>query len=574
MSSYMPAPGTTQATLKGRQWRHGIIVWAFMVAGLIGRRETGSKEPCDPPAGKRKRTSSGSSPSPLPTGKQRTTGTAARLDAGSDADSDAGSNADPDTGSDADSGATRSDGGEEGEETPVPLPENLSDEYQDVFPSMPTHDAVLDVVCRGALLMGKLCQDNVADGAELSNKAINEISDEAHQFVTRYVRVLFGAIHSTKLHKLAFHLGDELRRRGNLTEADTSINEMLHKLCKVMYIRTNKQVTTFEVQLLRCEQTLARIIAEDVDATTLSEAEVGTAAADSDPGSDIDDEFDAWGVSEDFEGDAGGTELSNLAGGVEGAAVESGSMMVGGIVTATEDTLADAPAHNVASLQGNNAVAAAAPAAAAVRKRVRVRGRRIRLDVVAAAAAGRLRALPALLGLAGDKYVTVRNSATVRAMFEWGALPRDQTVRAAEILHGKPWFDHVVYRAGPDWRMRRHGLVRLVLCAVGGSTCHALVVQRLVTAKERPGCVLTKHGCRRFKWLMNPETGQPALHVVALTDVQRLEHIVPDFEDLCERRGLFGLPGTFPETPVELSLQRFFSNKFFPWTGGLTYSLK
>ena len=41
--------------------------------------------------------------------------------------------------------------------------------------------------------------------------------------------------------------------------------------------------------------------------------------------------------------------------------------------------------------------------------------------------------------------------------------------------------DHVVYRAGPDWRMRRHGLVRLVLCAVGGSTCHALVVQRFVT---------------------------------------------------------------------------------------------
>jgi len=397
--------------------------------------------------------------------------------------------------------------------------------------------------------------------------------------VKRYVRVLFGAINSTKLHKLAFHLGDELRRRGNLTEADTSINEMLHKLCKVMYARTNKQVTTFEVQLLRCEQALARIISEDVDETTLSEVAVGTAAADSDSGSDFDDEVDAWGVAEDVEGDAaedvegetGSKKLSDLEGGVEGAAVESGPMMVG---TATENSLSDAPAHDVAALLGNSAVAAAAPAAAAVRECVRVRGRRIRLDVVAAAAAGRLRALPALLGLAGDEYITVRNSAAVRAVFEWGALPRDQTVRAAEILHRKPWWDHVVYRAGPDWRMRRHGLVRLVLCAVGGSTCHALVVQRLVTAKERPGCVLNKHGCRRFKWLMDPETGQPALHVVARTDVQRLEHIVPDFEDPCERRGLFGLPGTFPETPVELSLQSFFSNKFFPWTGGLTYSSK
>jgi len=448
---------------------------------------------------------------------------------------------------------------------PVPLPEYLSNEFQDVFPNMPTHDAVLDVVCRGALLMGKLCQDNVAEGAELSNKAIKDLSDEAHDFVTRYVRVLFGAISSTKLHKLAFHLGDELRRRGNLTEADTSINEMLHKLCKVMYARTNKQVTTFEVQLLRCEQTLARIISEDVDETTLSEAAVGTAAADSDSGSDFDDEVDAWGVAEDVDGDAGGKELSNLAGAAAGAAVESGPLMAGAIVTATETSLADAPAHNVAALLGNDAVAVTTPVSSAVRKRVRVRGRRVRLDVVAAAAAGRLRALPALLGLGGDEYVTVRNSAAVRAMFEWGALPCDQTVRAAESLHGKPWWDHVVYRAGPDWCARRHGLVRLVLCAVGGTTCHALVVQRLVTAKERPGCVLTKHGCRRFKWLMDPDTGHPALHIVALTDVQRLEHIVPDFEDLCERRGLFGLPGTFPETPVELSLQRFFSNKFFPW---------
>jgi len=162
----MPAPGTTQATLKGRQWRHGIIVLAFMVAGLISRREAGSKEPCDPPTGKRKRASSGSSRSPLPKGKQRTADPVAGSDAGSDASSDAGS--------DAGSCATRSDGGEEGEETPVILPEYLSSEYQDVFPNMPTHDAVLNVVCRGALLMGKMCQDNVAEGAELHIEQVHQ----------------------------------------------------------------------------------------------------------------------------------------------------------------------------------------------------------------------------------------------------------------------------------------------------------------------------------------------------------------------------------------------------------------
>jgi len=69
---------------------------------------------------------------------------------------------------------------------------------------------------------------------------------------------------------------------------------------------------------------------------------------------------------------------------------------------------------------------------------------------------------------------------------------------------------------------------------------------------------------------MDRRTGFPALAVVPVTDLQRLEHVVPDFEDLSDRLGLYATPTTVPDSPRELPLQLFFVNAFFPWTGGCT----
>lgn len=56
--------------------------------------------------------------------------------------------------------------------------------------------------------------------------------------------------------------------------------------------------------------------------------------------------------------------------------------------------------------------------------------------------------------------------------------------------------------------------------------------------------------------------------LVPTADIQRLEHVVPEYEDLCDRLGLYATPDTVPDSQHELPLQRFFVNPFFPWTGG------
>lgn len=90
--------------------------------------------------------------------------------------------------------------------------------------------------------------------------------------VTKYMAALLGPMHTTKMHRLAYHLHDELVLRGNLVDADTSVHEMMHKLCTVMYERSNKSVDHFVLQMLRAEQTLAFVAAEDEAHETLCAA--------------------------------------------------------------------------------------------------------------------------------------------------------------------------------------------------------------------------------------------------------------------------------------------------------------
>lgn len=65
---------------------------------------------------------------------------------------------------------------------------------------------------------------------------------------------------------------------------------------------------------------------------------------------------------------------------------------------------------------------------------------------------------------------------------------------------------------------------------------------------------------------MDPSTGYPTLAVVPIAHIRRLEHVVPDFEALCDRVGLIATHASLPDTPRERDLQRFFPNAFFPWT--------
>jgi len=278
MHRYLVGKGVKQATFTGHSWRHGLVVLMFMVAGMVSRRLPGSTEPLY--SGPKKR---GRAAEPeRRQARRRTveTGTSAsecldtevagascvETDSTRSASSDSGGTTDDsynDGASDAGTDGTMTGGKEATESAPVPDLEAHNAEYVAFFGEKATHDAVLEVVCRAASIMKKLCGDNKEEGYVMSEADSNVLSEEAFDFVTKYVRVLFGAINTTKFHALAYHLLSELRFRGNVIEADTSINEALHKLIKVMWQKSNKQGTSFVLQMLRCEQTLAHIIASD-----------------------------------------------------------------------------------------------------------------------------------------------------------------------------------------------------------------------------------------------------------------------------------------------------------------------
>lgn len=74
---------------------------------------------------------------------------------------------------------------------------------------------------------------------------------------------LFGPMRTSMMHRLACHLVDERRDRGNFVDVDTSVNEMVHKLCTIMYERSITIVHHLMLKLTRSEQTLAFVTAED-----------------------------------------------------------------------------------------------------------------------------------------------------------------------------------------------------------------------------------------------------------------------------------------------------------------------
>ncbi|OSX80803.1 hypothetical protein BU14_0032s0061 [Porphyra umbilicalis] len=478
---YLVCNGVNQATFTGHSWRHGLVVLMFMVVGMVSRRLPGSTEPLYSRPKKR-----GRAPQPNRRQTRRRTSASEREateDSGDDSHSDAGTD------------GTMTGGEEAMESAPVPDLEAYSAEYLAVFGGKATHDAVLEVVCRAASIMGQLCGDNKEEGFSMSEADCSALAKEAYEFVTKYVRVLFGAINTTKFHALAYHLLSELLLRGNVIEADTSINESLHKLIKVMWQNSNKQDASFVLQMLRCEQTLAHVIASD-------------------------------NYDKEQAGAGDGLPPGNLGAGL-GVGGAGGRHPAG--------------------------VAAGAGVAAAARRRrhrrVRISGRRVTVAQAVAADGGRLQQLPAVLGVASTSQLIVANTFKLEAVLPWRVRPVSQLLRAAPDLYRKPWYDHVWYTVPGS-----------------GSPCDTVVLQCLEAAEARPGCVLSEFNCRRFKWQIHPTTRMPVLLAVPLADVRRLEHVVPDFEDLCERWGLMGTPTTIPDTPREREEQRFFTNPFFPWT--------
>ena len=105
---------------------------------------------------------------------------------------------------------------------------------------------------------------------------MRRIEEHAERLAVDYLQTLYGRTNTSKVHRLIYHLGDELRYRGNLWEGDNSQNETLHASCKRMYRRTNKRGPGVSLQMMRCEQTQTDILKE------IDEAEEEEAAAQGD----------------------------------------------------------------------------------------------------------------------------------------------------------------------------------------------------------------------------------------------------------------------------------------------------
>lgn len=89
----------------------------------------------------------------------------------------------------------------------------------------------------------------------------------------------------------------------------------------------------------------------------------------------------------------------------------------------------------------------------------------------------------------------------------------------------------------------------------------------MCVAAPRPGCVLTAHGCQRLAWeFESPESLWPAIEVVDVSRLLRLEHIAPDWHDLADRCGMDVMPSKQNMSRMENHRARFFVNAFYPWT--------
>jgi len=191
------------------------------------------------------------------------------------------------------------------------------------------------------------------------------------------------------------------------------------------------------------------------------------------------------------------------------------------------------------------------------------RGRRVRV-----ADAEQLRGmsrLGALLGKEPDCSLVVAPSFTFNCTFEWGAASVVQTACASDSHLGNPRYDYIWYTDASGRRCL--GCVRLVVRVIGGVVDDFAVVWCMEEVPSIPLCALTRSGCKRVAWCFySADAEWPVLARVPLSRVLRVEHVVPDFQDLGDRRGLHAVPSNTPDNVEERHAARFFTNKFYPFT--------
>lgn len=152
-----------------------------------------------------------------------------------------------------------------------------------------------------------------------------------------------------------------------------------------------------------------------------------------------------------------------------------------------------------------------------------------------------------------------------QSMFERGAMSVLLTACASASFLGQPLHDCTWCTDG--FGRRQLGWTPLVVRMLCGVIDDFAVVRRLREVPFVLNCCVSRSGCKRVAWdFAIPTSEWPVLVLVPLVDVLRIENVVPDFLDLGDRHGLHAILSNVSDTAADRHAQRFFTNRFFPFT--------
>ena len=442
--------------------------------------------------------------------------------------------------------------------------------YRAAFGETPMEDAVTIMFAEYAELYARIAGWTTSSTPEpMSLEEGEDIQKQAAHFVLNVMSPILGYVHTSKVHKLLAHTLDSIRYHGHLRHGNTSSNEAAHKLDKRFYRRTNMAIDTFTGQLVRQSQGAREIglrndhaDAHDRATLRLVPPLVGPRRA----------------------GSAGGN--APPVSGSEGAPAA-----VGGRARPTTSGV-EAPDAGGGVALAAGGWGAAAPGSSVGKPRRRSADYLTRQTTGVLAQRPGLSDLSALFKLPPTSRVPVLSTVEFTPMFNCGTKSK-QLLRASPHVRGeRPWYDAILCSVekpaggvdgGRTGRSSKDGSGSGSdgdSADAGGipDEVHVAEVRAIIRCKEDdvavvcdmdvvdsvPGCPFRQRACIRLKWALS-SSGGSMIRAVPLSQVRRLVHVVPDFQDLASRKGLAAAPAGLRSPAADRRAMRYFINEFYPW---------
>lgn len=439
--------------------------------------------------------------------------------------------------------------------------------YRAAFGETPIEDAVTIMFAAYAELYAQIAGwTTSATPAPMSLEEGKAIQEKASNFVLNIMSPILGYVHTSKVHKLLAHTLDSIRYHGHLRHGNTSANEAAHKLDKKFYRRTNMAIDTFTGQLVRQAQGAREIgrrndVADAHARRTLPlvpplpdrrslSARRRSSAVDSGDGG-----------APDAAGDGSKRQASRdqttAAGGRVGHAASGGIAPASGAST-------DTPRRRSADYL--------------TRHTIGVLSQRPGLSE-----------LSTLFKLPSTRRVPVLSTVEFTAEFDCGTKHKQLLRASPQFRDERSWYDAILFsvHSGPvGAHGDRTGKGSSSGDSDGDSSCagripdevHVGEVRAIIRCKDDdfavvcdmdvvdavPGCPFGERDCSRLKWALSA-TGGSLIRAVPLSQVRRLLHVVPDFQNLASRKGLGAAPAGYRSPADDRRAMRYFVNEFYPW---------